>query len=484
MEESVLNSIREAANKAIEAFGAEGLALALVSDGKIVLTEGFGLADKEAKVPMSENHLFPIASTSKAFTAACAVMLSEDGKLDLDKPVNEYMPQFRLNDPIASQETTVRDMLSHRTGLPRHDLLWLTMGDEASREELVFKRLPRLKPSKPFRYLWQYQNLIYASVGLLVEKLSGKVWEEFVAERIFKPLGMDSAIFNSNTPGANYTKLYKAGDDGSNVEAAAENTNSIGPAGSIRASAADMSKWLLFNIEKGKVGDTQLIGPAYAELTKANIPYQLLPFEVPGGARIGYGLGWFIDSYKGETVVSHGGNLTGSSTLVSMIPERKDGVVILASYDSTFMPYALEHTIYDILLGKGEERDWNAFYLEQQKALKAQTEQLKASILATKLEDKPLTHALDEYAGEYENPGYGTARVTVENGELACSVNTSALKLSHLHYDIFLAEIVGAPILASFQTGVKGEISSVLIQMEFSIPDLIEFKRVPKEANA
>jgi CubicO group peptidase (beta-lactamase class C family) len=483
MNEECLSQIREAANKAIEAFGAEGLALAVVSDGNIVLTEGFGFSDKAANEPLTENMLFPIASTSKAFTAACAVMLSEDGKLNLDKPVSAYMPQFRLNDPIASKEATTRDMLSHRTGLPRHDLLWITMGESADREDLVFNKLPNLKPTQPFRYLWQYQNLIYATVGVLVEKLSGKTWEEFVSERIFKPLGMDTAIFDSNTPGANYAKLYKTGEDGSNVQAFPENTGAIGPAGSIRASVSDMSKWLLFNIEKGKAGEAQLIGPAFAELSKPNIPYQLLPFEVPGSVRAGYGLGWFIDIYKGETVVSHGGNLTGSSTLVSLIPERKDGLVVLASQDSTFMAYALANTIYDILLGKSGE-DWNAFYLEQEKAMKAQPEQLKSSLLATKIEGKPLTHEVEEYVGEYEHPGYGKVSIKAENGKLSCFVNSFELKFTHFHYDIFLAEILDMPLLASFQTGVKGEIASVSIQLEMSLPDLIEFKRIPKEANA
>ncbi|MDR1640660.1 MAG: serine hydrolase, partial [Clostridiales bacterium] len=483
MTEERISQIRDAANAAIKAFGAEGLALAVVSEGSIVLTEGFGFSDKAANEPMTENLLFPIASTSKAFTAACAVMLSEDGKLNLDKPVNTYMPQFKLFDPIASKETTTRDMLSHRTGLPRHDLLWITMDEAADREDLVFNRLPNLKPSQPFRYLWQYQNLIYASVGVLVEKLSGKPWEQFVSERIFKPLGMDTAIFDSSTPGASYAKLYKTGDDGSNVEAFPEKTGAIGPAGSIRASVSDMSKWLLFNIEKGKVGDAQLIGPAYAEISKPNIPYQLMPFEVPGSVRVGYGLGWFIDLYKGETVVSHGGNLTGSSTLVSMIPERKDGLVILASQDSTLMPYALANAIYDIMLEKGGQ-DWNAFYLEQEKAMKAQPEQMKSSLLATQVKDKPLTHDVEAYVGEYEHPGYGKVTIKAENGELSCVVNSLELKFTHFHYDIFLAEIVGMPILASFQTGLKGEIASVSLQLEFTLPDLIEFKRIPKEANA
>jgi CubicO group peptidase (beta-lactamase class C family) len=458
-------------------FDAEGVAAAVVKDGELVVCDGFGLADKTAGEAMTNEHVFPIASTSKAFTAACAAMLAGEGKLDLDKPVRSYMPEFELYDPLASASATARDLLCHRTGMPRHDLMWI-LWDSIERDELIFKRLKSLPPNKPFRSVWQYQNHMYAAAGCLVERLSGQTWEDFVKTRIFAPLGMESSGFHSPDPALKHSKLYKKGKDGESEECQAENAKCVGPAGSIRSNVSDMAKWLSFNLGKGKAGEAELIKEAlFSELSKPNIPYQLFPFEVDETIRIGYGLGWFIDCFRGETIVSHGGNLSGSSTLVSMLPGKSSGCVILANSDGSLLPYAIALSIYDMMLGKEGEKDWLSFFHERQKELRSQSDKALEGILSAKAEGKPMLHELDEYAGAYSHPGYGDLDVKAEDGGLVVDIHGNKLALRHLHYDIFHTEVVGFPIHASFKTGLKGDVSSISLQLEPSLEELMEFNR-------
>ena len=170
--------IESAAERSLREMNVEGFSVSVVKDAETLYTGGFGFADSGTKEKMTAEHLLPIGSSSKAFTATGAVMLADEGSFDLDAPVREYMPEFRLSDPEASASASLRDLLCHRTGMPRHDLLWICWG-EAERNELMFKALPHLPSSKPFRSVWQYQNFMYAASGCAIEKLTGKSWEGF-----------------------------------------------------------------------------------------------------------------------------------------------------------------------------------------------------------------------------------------------------------------------------------------------------------------
>jgi CubicO group peptidase (beta-lactamase class C family) len=484
MNEKFKQDVETLVKRAMETLCAEGAAVAVLKDGEVLLAEGYGFADKENNVPLTNEYALPIGSSSKAFTATGLMMLAGEGKIDIDKPVREYMPRFGLKDHGAG-EATARDLLCHRTGVPRHDLFWITWED-IGRDELIYQRLKHFQPNKPFRSLWQYNNHMYAAIGKLIEELSGKSWEEFTRERIFKPLGMTSSFFWQDEPdNIKQPVLYK-NKDGQNIPCRTERVTAMGPAGSIRSTVTDMAQWLKFNLAKGKFGDTVLLEETlFNQLQNPNISYELFPFTIPEIKKIGYGLGWFIDSYKGELRVDHGGNVSGSSTLVSLLPEKNIGIVVLTNAGGSVLPYTIVNSIQDILLERSEENDWIAFYKEKADEMKKSNEEQFKTLRGVKIPDKPMTHEGAAYTGKFSNPGYGEVEVSFDENAghpLSVNVHGNIFPMMHMHYDVFILEIEEIPIPAIFRTNSKGDISDLDIRFEFSVEDMIPFKRVPAEA--
>lgn len=474
MSANVLNGLRELIEQGMQQMNVPGATVAIVKDGQLVWSEAFGFADVENGVKMTTDHILPIGSSSKAFTATAAVMLSAEGKLDLDRPIRHYLPEFELADPIASREASTRDLLCHRTGLPRHDLMWIGW-DDLDRRDLVVNRLQHLPANKPFRTAWQYQNHMFATVGYLVERVTGQKWEDFVRERIFTPLGMTKTSFQVEAD-PQYAKLYTERDDV--VEANSPlRLDAIGPAGSINATAEQMANWVLFNLNRGKVGDQVLIDEqVFAELHTPNIPYKLLPFEFEERVTLGYGLGWFVDLHRGHKTVEHGGNVNGASALVAMMPELNLGCVVLTNADGTTLGYAVVNEIYDRFLGLGGRKDWVEAYHSAMGQIRGPMLAKAKEIYQTKIEGKPHSHELSEYTGTYSHPGYGEAIVTLQERGLCLQFHANRLELRHLHYDIFTFETMGMPFPVSFRTGVKGDIESLCIPFEGQTAP-IEFTR-------
>ena len=468
--------------RGLEEMGVEGAAVAVVKDGEVLLAEGYGYADRENNVALTAEYAFPIGSSSKAFTATGVMMLAAEGKLDIDKPVRDYMPRFGLDDPAAI-DVTARDLLCHRTGLPRHDLFWITWPD-VERDDLIFNRVRHFKANKTFRSKWEYNNHMYAAAGRLIEEVSGKSWEDFTRERIFAPLEMTSSFFwQDDRTDIKQPVLYKD-QDGKRVPCETERVTAMGPAGSIRAPIADMANWLLFNLSRGKFNDNVVLDEAsFAPLWTPNIYYELLPFETPETMNVGYGLGWFIDCYRGELRVDHGGNVSGSTTSVCMLPDKNIGVAILTNQNSTFFTYALTSMIQDILLERKCETDWIDFYKEKYEEMKKQQEGQFEALRTAAVPDKPMTHAGAEYTGEFSHPGYGEITVSYdESAENKLSVNMhgNVFPLVHMHYDVFRIEIHEIPISVIFRTDAKGDISAIDIHMEMSLQEMISYQRVPK----
>lgn len=478
MSENVLSGLREVIEQGRKKMNVPGVTVAIVKDGELVWSEAFGLADMKNGISMTTDHILPIGSSSKAFTATAAVMLASEGKIDLDKPVRYYLPEFEIADPIASRESTPRDLLCHRTGMPRHDLMWIGW-DDLDRRDLVANRLKHLPASKPFRSTWQYQNHMFATIGYLIERVSGRAWEDFIRERIFQPLGMTDASFRVGTD-ARYAKLYTEQDD-----VISENPplvlDAIGPAGSINATAEQMAKWVLFNLNRGRVGDQALVDEStFAELHTPNIPYRLLPFEFREMVTLGYGLGWFIDLYRGHRTVGHGGNVNGASALVSMLPELNLGCVILTNADGTLLGYAIANEVYDRYLGCAGSRDWFDAYHSAIGEVRGPMLAKAKAIYDTKIPGKPTSHELSDYTGTYSHGGYGEAIVTLKDDQLVLQFHANRLALTHLHYDIFTFETMGMPFPVTFRTGVKGDIDSLCIPFE-GLTAPIEFFRQEKE---
>ncbi|HUU20955.1 MAG TPA: serine hydrolase domain-containing protein, partial [Phycisphaerae bacterium] len=254
---SWLAGLRAFVPRAMKAWSVPGMAVAAVQGRRCVMAEGFGLRDRKRRLPVTPRTLFGIGSVTKAFTATAVGILVDEGRLTWDTPVREVLEGFRLQDRVATERTTPRDLLCHRTGLPRHDNAWY--GLTLSRRQL-FARLRHLPPSKDFRSGWQYQNMMFMVAGLVVEAVSGQTWEQFVRTRLFEPLGMRGANCSAaeTQAGDDYALPYKR-KAGRAVRTAMDDLSSLGPAGGINAGAADMARWLLMNLDGGKVGRTRII---------------------------------------------------------------------------------------------------------------------------------------------------------------------------------------------------------------------------------
>ncbi len=466
----------------LERWHVPGVAVAVVKEGEVIHCGGYGLRDRAHNLPVTPDTLFPIASCTKAFTAMCVGLLVDEGKLEWDKPLREYLPTFKLKDDFASSHMTPRDLLCHRSGLPRHDFVWYL--SNFSRRE-VFSRLQYLEPNTDFRSSYYYQNMMFMVAGLLVGELTGTSWEEFVRQRIFEPLGMK----RSNTSTA---QMQRDPDHGRPYQCINGNVQEIpfydntekdatGPAGSINSCVNDMARWLTIHIHSGKLGDTPFVSPnTLREMHKPHIfvddPQERERF---GKEFLSYGLGWFMNSHKGEMLIHHGGNLDGFSTQASFMPRHKVGVVVLTNGNGDYnaIPMVLSNTIYDRLLGL-EPTDWNAkyqpFYDEMLAGRKASQKQS-----GEEKQSAPASHPVADYLGEYEHPGYGIYAVRQAGEALELVANDKIhMPLSHYHYDIFQAAIEHFEWYpkVSFQTDVKGNISGFSMQLEDTVKE-IQFVR-------
>lgn len=478
MNKDFLNNLNDVINSAMHRMNVPGAQVAIVKDGEVIYTKAFGYADVEKKVQMTTEHMLPIGSASKSFTAAAAVMLADEEKWNLDEPLKTYMPEFELYDTTASAQATARDLMCHRTGVPRHDLMWYNWND-LKREDLVKNRMKYLKNNIPFRSGFQYSNQMYAVVGYLIEKISGTTWEEFVEEKIFKPLSIENYSFCIPYPDEShkYTKLYTPDEKGVNKENIPLKIGALGPAGSINMSIGEFIKWTAFQMNGGKVGNDVLISENnWKELYKPNIPYQILPFEFTERTSIGYALGWTVDIFRGHKVVDHGGNVNGGSALMSFMPEENLGIAVLTNANSNMFVYALSMEIYDRYLGFQGEKDWfESFQGNMDALLFAMKEQLNA-IYSTKIDEKPYSHELEEYTGTYSNQGYGEVEIMIENSLLQMKYHDNEMEVKHLHYDIFTFELFGGPHPVSFFTGVDGKVASLCIPFELTVDPII-FKK-------
>lgn len=375
-----------------------GMSVALVKDDKVLLSKGFGERELGKGNAVDDKTLFAIGSSTKAFTAAALAALSDDGKLDWDKPVRSYLPDFKMYDDFATEEMTATDLLCHRSGLPRHDLVWY--GSSASREEL-YHRLQYLEPSESFRSKFQYQNLMVMTAGYLAGKINGTTWEALVQERIFKPLGMTASGFRvadmESNPNAAKGYTWDA-EKKASVLLPYRNIDAIGPAGAINSNAQDMAAWLRLQLGEGKYNDQQVISAA--QIKNMHLPHMVL--GRPGkGTELGppsYGLGWITYSYKGHRVVEHGGNIDGFSAYVFLMPDDGLGITILTNEDGTGLSTPLSFQAADMFLGL-PPTDWYA-RMYGDDAGKEKEEDDKPGKPKPVKGTQP-SHDLADYAGEY-----------------------------------------------------------------------------------
>ncbi len=487
-QEAPLGGFDDYVNKSIREWEVPGLAIAIIKDDRIVLARGYGVRKLGDPRSVDERTLFAIGSSSKAFTAAAVAMLVDDGKLKWDDPATKYLPGFETFDPHVTRELSVRDLLSHRSGLERGDFLWY--GTEYDRDEIL-RRTRFLKPTWSLRSTFGYQNLMFLAAGQVVAKLNGKSWDEFIRQRIFSPLGMTS----SSTSIRDFETADNVATPHAKIENKVEsipwrNIDNIAPAGSINSNVLDMSQWIRMQLGDGVYQKQRLLSSGAVKemhapqtIVRLQGPMELL---YPEAHFLSYGLGWFLSDHRGRKVVEHGGAIDGMRAQVAMIPEEKLGVIILTNLHGTPLPHALMYKVFDAYLGAPRQRDRSAELLKTIKALEGQGKEAEKKLEAERVKDTRASLALEKYVGTYKNDLYGDVKVTNENDKLKLSFGSAfSSGLEHWHYDTFRAKFVAAGVTnayVSFALNAQGKTETVTL----NLPGVADypFKRAPESADA
>jgi CubicO group peptidase (beta-lactamase class C family) len=457
-----LQGLDEFVAKGLHDWELPGLALAVVKDDRVVLAKGYGVRKLGETAPVDEHTLFAIGSCSKAFTAATVAMLVDQGRMKWDDPVTKYLPGFQMYEPYVTRHLTVRDLLAHRSGLSRHELVWYAA--PLSRDQVLY-RMRYAKPSSSFRSTYGYQNIMFLAAGQCVASASGKSWDDFVAARLFKPLGMKAsntsvtALSQSNDVASPHEKI-----EGKVTAVPWRNIDNIGSAGSINSCAADMAQWLRLQLGGGKFGKDRLLSSgAVEEMHTPQMvirPAGVLGKMYPDSHFLNYGMGWLLCDYRGKKVVEHGGAIDGMTALTLLVPEEKLGMVVLTNLSSQFMPQVLKYRILDAYL-QAPPHDRSAEFLKLKKGVDdlektARKKQEKVRVKGT----KP-SLALEKYAGTYKNDLYGEAQIAKEKDKLVLHYGPNFKgELEHWNFDTFRAtwkDRTMAKALVTFRLDAAGK---------------------------
>lgn len=474
-----LEGIDSLLNKVLKDQHIAGFSVAVVDGDKVIYSRGFGYRDVENKRPVTPNTLFAIGSSTKAFTSALLGMLQKEGKLSLDGNAVSYLPQLRFFNDNMNNQITVRDMMTHRTGLSRYDLSWYVFN--TSNRDSIISRVRYMEPNAGLREKWQYNNYMFLAQGMIAEKLTGKTWEQNIKERFFLPLDMK----RSNTSMVEFQKDADASLPYEQEGDAIKKTdyydiNGMGPAGSINSCANDMANWIKTWISGGYYNEKEVLSSDY--IAEAASPQMVMGGGLPGSEpdiyMSSYGLGWMLNSYRGHYKVEHGGNIDGFSASVSFFPTDKLGVVVLTNQNVSAVPSIVLNSIADRLFNL-KPIDWNGKAVEANRIAKEKKAALKKEAdLKHILNTKP-SHPLKEYTGVFENPAYGLMDISIKNDSLFVKVGKYRVWLKHYHYDVFEWREInkdGKPdtsesnLKFNFLTNNDGKIESLSASFELKSP--------------
>ncbi|MEZ5293640.1 MAG: serine hydrolase [Vicinamibacterales bacterium] len=433
--------------RAVREWRIPGLAIAVVKDGEIVFAKGYGVRRLGSPEPVDDRTLFAIGSTTKAMTAAAIGMLVDEGKLRWDDRVVTHLPWFALKDPYATRELRIRDLLTHRGGVPNTDALWYEQPRSARQ---VIEGLREVDLETSMRSHFTYQNVMYATAGEVVAAVSGTPWAEFVRTRIFGPLGMTGTIATAATLDRQPNVAQPHYEIDGKVEVIRNaSVDSVAPAGAVWSSVHDMAQWSRLLLAGGVVtgagtANTRLLSDAV--VTELFTPQTMVgPDGFYPTARLTaphwttYGLGWFQEDYAGEKVDFHTGSIDGMVAIHGLIRERNLGVFVLANLDHAELRHALMYRVFDAYLGR-PARDWSADLraLYQDLAREGDSQQKKAE--GTRVPGTSPSLPLDRYAGTYAHPVYGPLTVSRDGAGLRLAFGSGYVgPLTHVHYDTFTA---------------------------------------------
>lgn len=463
-------------NRALSEWQIPGVSVGIVKNGKVVLLKGYGVKELGAPDKVDENTLFMIGSNTKAFTGTALAMLDAEKKLSLDDKVQKWLPDFTLYDPWVAKETIVRDLLCHRLGFETFQGDFMYFDSDLTAAE-VREKMGKLKPMYGFRSKWGYTNCAFMTAGEIIPKVTGSSWAAYVKEKIFLPLGMNntlaltSEINTSSNKAAAHTVVY-----GILKKIPYGKIDNLAPAGSISSSVNDMSKWVLMQLDRGKLDGKQII-PASA-IGQTWAPNSILG---NGGTMFNrghfslYGLGWFLEEYEGRKIVSHTGGVNGFVTSVTLLPEEKLGILVFTNTDANGFYEALKMEIRDAYLHL-PYRNYSKVMLARQKMNDAGDEK-EWKLKKDSIDTKPvMALSLSSYAGNYKHDVYGNMTIELKNGKLVATFEHHKGRWADLEtlggnriYAIFNDPLYGRKVWPF--TVENGKVISVTVRMA----DFVEF---------
>jgi CubicO group peptidase (beta-lactamase class C family) len=456
--------------KAISDWEVPAFAIAVVKDGEVVFQRGYGVLELGKAASADEHTLFAIGSTTKAMTAAAIGMLVDEGKLAWDDPVTKHLPWFQLRDPYLTREVTVRDLLTHRAGLPNTDFLWYEQ-ENGARD--ILSRMRYVPSETSLRSHFTYQNVMYAAAGAVVSQVSGMPWEEFVRARIFEPLGMNRTVSNA----ARLRGMKNVASPHYRIDGKVEvienaSVDAVAPAGSVWSSVADMARWMRFLLE-GKTADGALLlkEETLNELFRPQTMvgedafYPTLRLTRPHWKT--YGLGWFQQDYDGRAVDFHTGSIDGMVAIHGLIRDERLGVYVLGNLDHAELRHALMYRVFDLYHG-GPARDWNAEIKALYDTLAKDADQKKAEVEEKRVPGTRPSLPLSSYAGSYSDPLGGKIAVSADGDGLRLRYGPGLDGvLEHWNYDYFRVswdKRWRGRVLVRFEIGLEGEVEAIEIR--------------------
>jgi CubicO group peptidase (beta-lactamase class C family) len=444
----------------------------IVKNDEIVFSETFGVRNQENS-PVTKETLFPVGSVTKSFTSFLLAHYVDQGLLDWDKPIIEDLPHFRLYDPYVTHAVTLRDLLTHRLGLPRHDAIWYN--EKFPREEII-KKIRYLEPIMPFRQGFFYQNLSYVVAAYVLEYQLNKTWEQLTEEVIFNSLNMhqSSTSFSDFITSKNYAKGNRD-INGEVTEIKPVDVSTIAPAGGIYSNLHDQLLWIASLTRRG---DGLISSQSFDEIFTSQITTSSYTTPLLGLQNLilmeSYGLGWFLMTYKNHLVALHPGQIEGYSSIVAFLPKENISLVVLCNKHISFFPHIIAFGIIDILSGV-EPTNWQVDFSHLLGIDFDHYEAGSTDSITEETSTPPLS--ISAFTGNYSHPGYGKIEIKERNGKLEGFYNKIHFPLKHWKHQTFIvtqeAEI---PYIrgmkVTFYHNEQAEIDQLSIPFEPSMPQI------------